>query len=118
MPGLVKLNIFMPATTDTPSSSAAFNREQFWYRGFYYLYGIDHKFNDGQFTQDLHMISLPNDSLVIKKQQADITECGSDKVEKSTASEEAEPTGNDAESSSQITKEDVVNTLGSRITGG
>ncbi len=76
-----------------------------WYNGYYYLYGITHKFSEGQFTQDLNMISLPNESLILEKQQADITECGSDKVEKATDSEGNEPTANAAKAASQTTKE-------------
>ncbi len=79
IPGLCRVNIFMPSTSATPSSSARFDRERFWYDGYYYLYGIDHKFSDGQFTQDLHLLSLPNESLVLEKQETDITECGVDK---------------------------------------
>lgn len=118
MPGLVKLNIFMPRTTDTPSSTATFTRERFWYNGFYYLYGIDHKFNDGQFTQDLHMVSLPNESLIVEKQLADITECGSDKIEKATASEEAGPTGKEAESTNQTTKEKRIQRIEEALAAG
>ncbi|KKM70015.1 hypothetical protein LCGC14_1445010, partial [marine sediment metagenome] len=115
MPGLVKLNIFMPKTTDTPSSTATFERERFWYDGYYYLYGINHKFSDGQFTQDLNMVSLPNKSLIIDKQQADITECGSDKVEKATDSENNTPTGNDAVGTSQTTRERIEEAIAAGV---
>ena len=118
MPGLVKLNIFMPQTTDNPSSSATFARQRFWYNGYYYLYGITHKFSDGQFTQDLNMISLPNESLILEKQQADITECGSDKVEKATASEKNEPTAKEAESTSQTTREARVQRIKEGLASG
>jgi len=76
MPGLVKVNIFMPRTNDTPSSRDVFDRDPFWYKGFYYLFGVDHKFNGGEFTQNLHLLSLPNQSLLDENQAADITECG------------------------------------------
>ncbi len=76
MPGLAKVNIFMPATNATPSSTDSFIRERFWWNGFYYIYGIDHKFNDGQFTQNLHLLALPNESLLQEQQVQDITECG------------------------------------------
>lgn len=76
IPGLVKVNIFMPKSNDTPSSRDRFDQEPFWYDGYYYLYGIDHKFSDGQFTQDLHLLSLPNESRLLEEQETDITECG------------------------------------------
>jgi hypothetical protein len=76
IPGLAKVNIFMPSTNDTPSDREVFEREQFWWRGYYYIYGIDHKFSDGIFQQDLHLISLPNYSELENTQETDITECG------------------------------------------
>ena len=69
----------MPETNATPSSTDSFRRERFWYDGHYYMYGIQHKFNDGQFTQDLHLLALPNESLLDLKQQMEITECGGPK---------------------------------------
>jgi len=89
MPALAKINIWMPSTTDTPSSTSTFNRTKFWYDGYYYIYGIDHKFAGGEFTQDLHLLSLPQESLLLDNQQNDITECGvaqSDKQQQDTTS--------------------------------
>ena len=76
IPGLVKINIFMPATSDTPSSNESFQRERFWYNGYYYLYGIQHKFQEGQFTQDLQLLSLPNESLVESQNKEVLDACG------------------------------------------
>lgn len=84
IPGLAKINIFMPATNDTPSTQDTFDRERFWYDGYYYIYGIDHKFSGGEFTQDLHLLSLPNESLLLEQQQTDISECGITEVESSS----------------------------------
>ncbi len=84
MPGLAKINIFMPASSATPSSTSSFIRERFWWNGFYYIYGIDHKFNDGQFTQNLHLLALPNESLLSEKQVQDITICGVQKKKGAT----------------------------------
>jgi len=95
IPGLVKVNIFMPSTNDTPSSRESFSRKPFWYDGYYYLYGIDHKFDDGQFTQDLHLLSLPNESLLLDKQETDITECGIPPDEK--GSTESQTSGDEKE---------------------
>ena len=76
IPALAKINIKMPISSDTPSSRDSFALEPFWYDGYYYIYGIDHKFQGGQFTQDLHLLALPNESLLDKKNETDITECG------------------------------------------
>ena len=94
MPALAKINIFMPATTDTPSSSSAFRREKFWYDGYYYIYGIDHKFDGGLFTQDLHLLSLPQESLLLDEQQNDISTCGEVESEKQ---EQDDATGGSAD---------------------
>ncbi len=82
MPALAKVNIYMPLTSDTPSSISTFQRTKFWYDGFYYIYGIDHKFSDGQFTQDLHLLSLPQESLLLNKQKTDISACGDEEPKK------------------------------------
>jgi hypothetical protein len=90
MPGLAKVNIWMPTSNDTPGDREVFRRERFWYDGYYYIYGIDHKFADGVFTQDLHLISLPNESLIEDKQESDLTPCwlqGEEKGSEGAASE-------------------------------
>ena len=76
LPALVKVNIFMPSTNATPSSTSSFQREKFWYDGYFYLYAIDHKFADGQFTQDLHLLALPDESILLEAQNTDMSECG------------------------------------------
>ena len=35
IPGLAKVNIWMPATSDTPSTENRFDRLRFWYDGYY-----------------------------------------------------------------------------------
>ena len=76
MPGLARVNIYMPETNDTPSDRDVFNRVRFWYDGYYYIYGIDHKFSDGVFKQDLHLLSLPNRSFLDENKETNVTECG------------------------------------------
>jgi hypothetical protein len=56
VPALAKVNIFMP-TIDTNGIQG---REKFWYDGLYYVFGVTNEFNDGLFTQELDMISIPN----------------------------------------------------------
>jgi hypothetical protein len=53
-PALVKLNIRMPSDGEDQDFT-----EPFWYEGYYYCFGITHMFSDGEFTQELDMISLP-----------------------------------------------------------
>ena len=103
LPAIAKINIFMPSANDTPSSQSTFDRQRFWYDGFYYISRIDHKFDSGQFTQELHMNALLNESLILDKQTTDITQCGvegkgskgsKDSSQKpSSSSAKIEPTG-------------------------
>jgi hypothetical protein len=71
-PAYVKVNIMMPRNNDdfslfTGRSINGTDESQdyarpFWYDGYYYVVGIDHSFDDGEFTQTLQMISLPKAS--------------------------------------------------------
>lgn len=77
IPALVKINIFMPTSNNTPSSTDRFNTERFWYDGYYYMYGIEHRFSDGQFTQNLQLLALPDQSLLDEQEKTDLTDkCG------------------------------------------
>lgn len=51
-PSLVKVNVFMPG----PETGAI---EQFWYQGYYYLFGVNNVFAMGEFTQELDLVALP-----------------------------------------------------------
>ena len=53
VPGLVKVNIF------SPESDVSGNRKPFWYDGWYYVTAVEHMFSKGQFTQAIHMMSIP-----------------------------------------------------------
>ncbi len=60
-PLLAKINIKMPQKNDDlqafrDRTSYAAN---FWFEGHYYIYGIEHNFTAGEFTQTLQMIALP-----------------------------------------------------------
>lgn len=77
-PSFAKVNIKMPRNNDdiglfktTPSNAnldpnkdvdrigaADFTRD-FWFTGFYYVYGIEHSFEGGEFTQTFSMIGIP-----------------------------------------------------------
>ena len=56
-PALVKLNIRMPTDDEDQDFSTPF-----WYEGFYYCFGVTHMFNEGEFVQELDMISLPQNT--------------------------------------------------------
>jgi len=53
-PAIVKLDIRMPAGDDDLDFTAPF-----WYEGFYRCHAIVHKFENGEFTQELTLMSLP-----------------------------------------------------------
>ena len=72
-PSLVKVNIKMPRnnndigllkgsannnTKNAGPSSRDYTKD-FWFTGYYYVYGIEHALENGQFTQTLHMIAIP-----------------------------------------------------------
>ncbi len=94
MPAIVKVNIRMPEDSDTPSSTSTFDTRKFWYDGFYKMIAIDHKFSDGQFTQDLHILSLPQESFLFNRQETDISACGEQPKKKEE--EEDGPTASEA----------------------
>jgi len=62
VPGFAKVHIRMPAHNDDislfDSKDQSFTRE-FWYDYYYYIIGVEHVFNEGEFTQNLEMIGLP-----------------------------------------------------------
>lgn len=54
LPSYVKLNIRMPSLEETGDYT-----ESFWYDGYFQMLFINNMFNDGKFTQELEMFSLP-----------------------------------------------------------
>lgn len=59
-PSLVKINIFMPSGNTLTGSIGDTYAEEFWYKGLYTILSIDHVFeNNGLFTQELHLLSVP-----------------------------------------------------------
>lgn len=73
-PLLAKINIKMPTNNDDlqafrDRTSYASN---FWFQGYYYVYGIEHEFQEGDFVQTLLMIALPDpqDFEFLKRQKA------------------------------------------------
>jgi len=68
-PGYVKVNIMMP---ESESQDYA---EPFWYQGWYYIYSVDNVFEQGKFTQELSVFSIPTDEGQILK----TADCSTDK---------------------------------------
>lgn len=74
VPAFVKVNIKMPRenddfalftgqTTGDPEASGATDyAREFWFDGYYYAYGIEHSFDQGEFTQNLQMVGIPKKS--------------------------------------------------------
>ncbi len=54
-PTLTKVNIKMPVDTNDVNTEY----RDFWYTGYYTLFGVTQNFNEGEFTQELDMMSLP-----------------------------------------------------------
>jgi hypothetical protein len=62
IPALAKINIRMPRNSETLSSTNAPDLVKFWYTGYYYIFSMKHKFDKGEFTQQLDMLSMPQNS--------------------------------------------------------
>ncbi len=108
-PGLAKINIYMPAGNDIPSSNSNFELERFWYQGFYYLYAITHKFNEGLFTQELQLLSLINQSAMEEQQSQELEDCGIQPDPPPGTTDEGE-TGEDDPDAEVTAEESVKNT--------
>jgi hypothetical protein len=57
-PGLVKINVKMPARTDF-----GLENQTFWYDGFYHMYAVNNVFDEGLFTQELELFSVIIDDI-------------------------------------------------------
>jgi hypothetical protein len=76
IPAFVKVKVKMPRNNDdilafTGGTSVSDQNmgnldyaQDFWFDGYYYVIGIDHSFESGEFTQTLHMLGIvPDDAL-------------------------------------------------------
>ncbi len=62
VPAYAKVNIRMPAHNDDLKLFSDTDRsftQQFWYDYYYYILGVEHVFEDGEFTQNIEMIGMP-----------------------------------------------------------
>jgi len=99
-PAYVKVNIKMPRSNDDLAAFTGTNDDgtqtgldyavDFWFDGYYYVYGIQHSFVDGEFTQTLQMLGIPKRStfdVVNDKKRVDVdittlaTECFDNQVQ-------------------------------------
>jgi len=62
LPAIVKINIKMPSTYYGGASDSNDFSEPFWYNGYYYCYAVEQMFEEGEFTQLLHIVSIPKAS--------------------------------------------------------
>lgn len=86
-PALARVQVFMPKTpNDIQARKAAIDKdepysEEFWYNGYYYILGITNMFEDGKFTQELEMLSLPKNMADVNQKNGEVefnkllTEC-------------------------------------------
>jgi len=75
----------MPSGRDTTTKVT----KKFWYQGYYYLIAVENKFLDGQFTQDISMLSLPQDPILEVKEKKESK--GKTKVEPTTKPSAPQP---------------------------
>ena len=82
-PVFAKVNIKMPRNNDDFSLFTGTNQgdsgstdyaTDFWFDGYYYIYGVEHSFEDGVFTQNLKMIGIPKKSAFDSTQSTNGTE--------------------------------------------
>jgi hypothetical protein len=66
-PTLVKVNIKMPVDANDVNTEY----EDFWYTGYYTIFAVKQIFADGEFTQELDMMSLPVGDEIEKKTDVD-----------------------------------------------
>jgi hypothetical protein len=102
-PAFMKVNIKMPrnnndeslftgsqTSSDSPANSNDYAID-FWYQGYYYVYGIDHVFDNGEFYQTISALAIPekntfisNDSTTPTKEVIDVDkladECYENKI--------------------------------------
>jgi hypothetical protein len=92
-PALIKVNVKFPVSNDIAISGF----KDFWYQGFYNLYSITQNFEEGLFTQDIQMFSLPQ----------------TDGSEATLATAAEQETNTDVQTADQGNAEDAVPTGGS-----
>ena len=89
IPSFAKVHIKMPRNNDdialfTGSQTNSDNNDyaiDFWFQGFYYIIGIEHVFDNGEFTQTLQMLGIPEKSaLVTDNENADQTKSINKKI--------------------------------------
>lgn len=74
IPSFAHVTVKVPRNNDdislfsgTGDGSSADYTKDFWFDGYYYIYGIDNVFEGGEFTQTLYMIGMPQEGIVDTK---------------------------------------------------
>ncbi len=62
IPAIVQIKIQMPSVFYGGAQSTNDFAEPFWYRGYFYCFAIEQFFEGGEFTQTLHLVSIPKNS--------------------------------------------------------
>lgn len=71
IPSFAHVTVKVPRNNDdialfsgTDDGTGADYTKDFWFDGYYYIYGIENLFDGGEFTQTLHMIGMPQDGII------------------------------------------------------
>lgn len=74
MPSFAKIHIKMPASNDDiglfSDEDQAFTTD-FWFDGYYYIMGVEHVYDDGDFVQNVQLLSMPKPPEADKGKRAD-----------------------------------------------
>lgn len=78
IPSFAKIHIKMPRNNSDlllfqQSSDGSDYAIDFWFQGYYYIIGINHVFDSGEFTQTLEMLSIPEKTLFSGDKQKEST---------------------------------------------
>jgi hypothetical protein len=61
-PMLCKINIRMPSSSSLTGDADGRYSVPFWYQGHYTILAVEHSFSNGVFTQDLNLLSIPQET--------------------------------------------------------
>lgn len=74
IPSFAHVTVKVPRNNDdislfsgTGDGASADYTKDFWFDGYYYIYGIDNVFESGEFTQTLYMIGMPQEGIIDTK---------------------------------------------------
>lgn len=113
VPGYAKIKVKMPANSDDIGLFAgeygqSNYAKDFWYDGYYFILGVEHVFDDGEFVQNLEMIGVPNPDLFkdVGQRKADASKFSTD-VSNCFNNVAACPGGTEAATTQNTSKQDT-----------